>query len=138
MQISTINNQTNPNFNAQIKYFGDKRTLPAKALKKLEEKAAKIGEKDDVLYFYVNRGMVVEKNLVSNLFYQFYKNNIVYYYNKILTSYGFHSQKEYSEKHSFAKIFGHTNSECKEKTYRYLDEYLDNLKNKLKEKMCVK
>jgi hypothetical protein len=130
MQVSTINNQTNPNFNAQIKYFGDKRALPVKALKKLEEKAAKIGEKDDVIYFYVNRGLVVEKKLVSNFFFEFYKNNITYYYNKILTSYGLHSLKEYSEKPSFAKIFSHSKSECKEKSFSYLDEYLDNLKNK--------
>jgi hypothetical protein len=44
MQISTINNQVNPNFNAQIKYFGDKKALPVGALKKLEEKAQKIEE----------------------------------------------------------------------------------------------
>lgn len=131
MKVSTINNQTNINFNAQIKYFGDKRALTRKALKNLEEKASKIGAKDDAIYFYVNRGFVVEKNLVSNFFCEFYKTNINYYYNKILASYGLHSIKEYS-KHSFAKIFAHTNSECKEKSYKYLDEYLDNLKEKFK------
>lgn len=127
MQVSTINNQTNLKFNAQIKYFGDKKALPLKALKKLEEKASKIGGKDDVIYFYVNRGFVSERSLISNFFFEFYKTNIKYFYNKILVSYGFHSIKEYS-KHSFAKIFAHTNSECKEKSYRYLDEYLDKLK----------
>ena len=130
MQVSTINNQTNPVFNAQIKYFGDKRALPLKALKKLEEKAGKFGMESDTIYFFLKKGLVIEKKLVSTFMGDFYKNSIEYFYNKILVSYRFPSIKDSSEKHSFAKIFSHNQGECKEKTYQYLNQYLDNLKSK--------
>lgn len=57
MQVSAINNQTNPKFNANIKFVqtGSKNLLSQQSMDILTKKAQSVGRKSDIITIYLSQ-----------------------------------------------------------------------------------
>lgn len=107
MYISPINNSPNINSKAKLSLIAEKNLLPKNAIKQLIEKAEKIGNSGDVIHI----GIINDKNYSETHIRMLYS----------------HIKKDLFSDFKYNIVIG-SHKERQNKTFNFINDYLDNLK----------
>ena len=139
MQINAINNNhINPNFNAKLKFSGDKNLLPRKGFKQIQQKVKKIGTERDVIIVDLQEiPIIADRKYVKGIFSEkmITRTEKVGEYTNILLSHICPSFRDYDAPPAI--VVEGDYKVRQEKTFEIINRYIDDIKESNKKAILI-